>query len=365
MKKTNVGRAILGFLISFFMVCLLIGAGLLIGVKTTILKGSDVMDILENANTFGMISELFTSELEATMRDEPMMQEVVATIFSEDVLTEMTSDMTQAIVSGEDVDLSGVAEECLSTLESTSDKMIDQVFEEVTPNGEINVSALAQSEILKSYEQQFGMEITPWIEEYVSSTYGDTTIKVDEAELESVKSEAKAALKDEIMPALEDAVEVYIADVNLAVNQELQAMNQEYRISEIIQMIEGIMDMIQIAILILILFVVILSVAELALVYRNAKNRGLRNIGVSAIIAGLVIALVGAVTSVANSFLVGVVGMTGLNQDAITDILMNFIEANLSKLGIGFLLIAVLYFMGAIVCLIFSSRMYKAQKNLI
>ncbi len=362
MEKRNVGRAILGFFISFFIVCLLIAEGLLIGLKFTIFKGTDVVDILQNANMFGMVSELYASELEATMGDEPMMRDVVSTVFTEEMLTEITSDMTQAIVNGEEVDLSGVAKECLNSMESTSDAVIEQLFDEVTANGEINISALGQSEILKSYEQQFGMELAPWVEGYVSDTYGDTTIKIDEEQLAAIKNETKTALKEEIMPALEEAMEIYIEDINSTVNQELQAMNEQYHVAEIIQLIESIMDMMMIAIVVLLLLVILLIVVEL-LVYKNAMSRGVRNIGVSAIFAALMIALIGAVTSIANSFLVGVVGMAGMAGDATLEVLMSFIEANLQKLGMGFLLIAVVYFGVAVICLVLSSNIKKTEKS--
>ncbi len=362
MEKRHVGRAILGFFISFFMVCLLMADGLLIGLKLTIFKGTDFVDILQNANAFGMVSELFASELEVAMGDEPMMQEVVATVFSEDVLTSVTSDITQAIVSGEEVDLSEVAEECLNSMESISDAVIDQIFDEVAATGEINVSALTQSGILKSYEQQFGMELVPWVEEYVSDTYGYTTIKVDEEQLAAIKTETKSALKEEIMPALEEAMELYIEEVNVAVNQELQMMNEQYHIAEIIRLIESIMDMMAVAIVIMTVIVVVLIVLE-CLIYRSAIHRAIRNIGVSAIFAALVVGLIGAVTSIANSFLVGVVGMAGMSRDATLEVLMNFIEANLKNVGVGFLIIAAVYLIAAVVCLVFSPTMKKTEKN--
>lgn len=365
MRERHVGRAIVGFLISFFMVCLLIGNGLLITLKTTIFRGSDVMDILKNANVFDTASQLFMNEIEADMAEEPMLKSAMEAIFSEELLTNVTSDVTQALVDGEEVDLTGVAQECLVAIESTSNEMIDQVFDEVAASGEISLEALLQNEQLQLYEQEFGREFTPIIEEYISSTYGDTTIKIDATELEKLKSETKATLKDELMPELEEVVDVYMAYVNKSVNQELQAMNDEYHITEIIRYVESTMNMILLFILIITILVILLMVAELLLVYRNAMDRGLRNIGVSAIIAGLVVAIVGAVTSVANSFLVGAIGIAGITQDVVVDILVNFMKANLNKLTVGFLLVAVVYFAGAIVCLVFSSRMYKAQKNLI
>ncbi|MBQ7943719.1 MAG: hypothetical protein IJ326_06645 [Lachnospiraceae bacterium] len=361
MEKPNVGRAILGFLISFLMICLLIADALLIGLKTTILKGTDIVDILQNADAFGMVSELFESELEATMGDEPMMQEIVATVFSEDMLTEITSDVIQALVNDGEVDLSGVAQDCLNMLESTSDEVIDQAFDKAASSGEISLDVLLQSKLFQSYEEQFGMELAPLMEEYVRDIYGDTTIKVDANELEALKGEARTALKEEIMPVLEDAVEVYIADVNIVVNQELQAINEQYHIAEMVRLIESIMDTIQIAIIALTLVVFLLIVLELLVVYRKAMNRGIRNIGVSAIFAGLMLAIIGAVTSIANSFLVSVVGISGMAQDAMLDIIMNFVEANLQKTGTGFLLIAALYFVGAVVCLILSARMNKTE----
>ncbi|MBE5877486.1 MAG: hypothetical protein E7290_11440 [Lachnospiraceae bacterium] len=102
--------------------------------------------------------------------------------------------------------------------------------------------------------------------------------------------------------------------------------------------------------------------AEPLLVYRNAPSRGIRNIGVSAIIAGLVVAMVGAVASIANSFIIGMVGVAGMTQDAIMDILMDFMKNILDSLAWGFILIAVVYFVGAVVCLILSARRNNIKK---
>ena len=227
MEARNIGRAILGFLISFFVVCLLIGNGILIGLKTTVLRGSDVMDLLENTNAFDVVSQLMMTELDSEMEDEPVLKSVMETVFSEELIREVASDVVCALATGEDVDLTGVAKKCLITVKATYEDMIDTVFDEVGAKGEISLDELMQNELLQVYEREFGREFTPILRKYIRSTYGDSVIRIDEDELENLKSKTKTALREELFPEIENVVDAYMVYINKTVNQELQVINDE------------------------------------------------------------------------------------------------------------------------------------------
>ncbi|MBQ9700946.1 MAG: hypothetical protein IJV71_10055, partial [Lachnospiraceae bacterium] len=69
-KKSTGGRAFLGFLLTFLMTIALIVNGLVMSVKTTILNGSDVSEILENLNVYEVLSDLISSEISKATTDD-------------------------------------------------------------------------------------------------------------------------------------------------------------------------------------------------------------------------------------------------------------------------------------------------------
>ena len=64
MRKPGAGIGTLGFFFTLLMVVALFADGLLLGLKTTIFKGSDMVDVLKNANLFETVTEVVMPAME-------------------------------------------------------------------------------------------------------------------------------------------------------------------------------------------------------------------------------------------------------------------------------------------------------------
>lgn len=356
-KKPGAGIAVLGFFLTFLLTISMLAEGLLLGLKTTIFSGNDMVDVLKNANLFETFTEVIVTEITVNA-GEGMVSDMAESIITEDALVEMTENVTEAIKNDEDVDLSGMKDACIEEIKSTSDGMVEQVLGELEAGGgEINAETLADNATIQSLQEQYGIDISGIVLEYVEETYGTTSINVEEVDMEAVKAEAQTTMEEVVMPEVEKMVDEYIVEINRVVNEEIRTITKEYDISGMLGKIEAAIALLSKSVLVLGIAVGVIVLVEL-LIYLKFLNRAFRNIGIASVISGAFNALSGGTVIVLKSVLMGMLGGTG---DKAEQVIVGFIDSNVSAIGYRILLIGGIYIVVAIVTFVVAGILKKRK----
>ena len=359
-KKPGAGIGFLGFLLTFLLTLVLLADGLLIGLKATILKGNDMVDVLKNAKLFETFTEVVVSEVEV-MTDSSMLGDVAASVFSEDVLVDVTKDVTEAIKNDEDIDLSHMKDTCMDEIKNVSEGVIDDVLSEIEAGGgELNADTLANNKALQELQAQYGVDISGMVMEYVEQTYGQTSVSVEQVDLEEVKEQAKTTMEEVVMPAMEEAVDEYIVEINAVVNEEIRTITKAYDISGILNTIDKAMALFNKALLILSIACVVLIGFEM-LTYMKFMNRGLRNTAIAATISGVFVALVGLLLFTLSNVVIGMLGIA--TGDMAGEVIVGFIDDNMTNIGLGITSVGGIYIVVAIVCYVFAGILKRKKAN--
>lgn len=356
-KKPGAGIAVLGFFLTFLLTISMLAEGLLLGLKTTIFSGNDMVDVLKNANLFETFTEVIVTEITVNA-GEGVVSDMAESILTEDALVEMTENVTEAIKNDEDVDLSGMKDTCIEEIKSTSDGMVEQVLGELEAGGgEINAETLAGNATIQSLQEQYGIDISGIVLGYVEENYGTTSINVEEVDMEAVKAEAQTTMEEVVMPEVEKMVDEYIVEINRVVNEEIRTITKEYDISGMLGKIEAAIALLSKSVMILGVAVGVIVLLEL-LIYLKFLNRAFRNVGIASVISGAFTALSGGTVIVLKSVLMGMLGGTG---DKAEQVIVGFIDSNVSAIGYRILLIGGIYIVVAIVTFVVAGILKKRK----
>ncbi|MBQ2745937.1 MAG: hypothetical protein IJF37_10055 [Lachnospiraceae bacterium] len=349
MNKPGKKTAILGFLLTFLIVLSLILGGVLISLKTTLLKGGDINEILENTNVYGTITDVVTNEITNGNEDFGLSEDAVSKVFSEDVLKDATKTMTEAIKNNEDIDISGVKDQCMDVVTEVSEQAVDDILDEIKESSDVvSVDVLKQNSSLQQLEADYNVDITTVISDYVEDTYGTTTVNIADVDIEQIRTEAKESLKETVIPTIEETVDKCIVQVNEAVNKEIKEANEEYDISGVINKIEGALDIITVIMIITIVISIVFAILQITVVYRKRMNRGFRNVSIGALISGIIVAIFGIIINILKGVLVDSIGGT---QDSIEKALVEFVEKNIGAVSNRTIVIGVVYIVIAAACM--------------
>ena len=357
MNKPEKAMSVLGFFLTFLMVISLITGGILISVKTTILSGSDINDVLENSNIYGTITDVVVSELSADTSDTGLSKEAIEKVFSEEVLKDAAKTMTNAIKNDEDIDLSGVKNQCMDVVKEVSEQAVDDILDEVKNTSDvISIDVLKDNKALQQIESDYNVDVTTVISDYVEDTYGSTTVNMADIDVEQVKKEAKEALKENVIPTIEKAVDDCIVEVNATVNKQIKDANEEYNISGTISLIESILSILTIFMVVTIALSVVFAAVQIGAIYRKCMNRGFRNVSIAAFLSGIVVLLVGIMFNVVKSI---VMESVGTNADNVERAVGEFMESNIGAISGRAVTTGIIYIVIAVICMILAIVLKK------
>lgn len=352
MSKPSKGIAFLGFLLTFLMVLCLIVSGLLMAIKTTILSGDDIDEILENTNVYGMITDIVSSEISSSTSDTGLSKEAIDKFFSEDVLKSATKTMTDAIKNNTDVDLSVIKKQCMEVVKEESEKAVDDVLDDIKVSSDVvSIEVLRSNEIIIQLEKDYNVDISSVISDYVGDTYGSTTVNVADIDIEKIRTEAKKTLNETVIPTIEEAVDEYIVESNEAVNEQLREMNEEYDISGTIKVVEDAVGTCKVIMIITLVVTLIFALLQIVFVYKKRMNRGIRNTSIATLVSGIIVLLLGMMVNVIESFVVSAIGKP---SDNIEQRIVSFITDNIAAVGSRIILIGAIYLGISIVLMILA-----------
>lgn len=386
-QNGNGGRTALGFFLTFFMTITLMINGLVMGVKTTILNGSDVSEVLENMNFYDVLSDLIKSELtkssdgtdisageiavvvtndEVAISDDNVAginisNETIEAIFGEDVLKEVTKTLTDAIKNNQDVDLSSTKDQCVANVENLAMQLIDDVVNEIQnmESDTISAETLVQLNTVQKMKNDYNVDVDTIITDYVKDNHGSDSINIADVDLEAIRTEAKDTVKNDVMPELEETIDDYMTEITETVNESIKEANASYDLSGLMKSIEEAINILGTIMLVCIIAAVLFMALEMV-IYRKEINRGFRNVFISTLIAGIFTLVMSVVVGVVKGIFSSVVGE---GEDAVSMAVSKLIGDNIGAVGDRVMLVAIVYIVISVACLVAAIIIKKNIKK--
>lgn len=364
-REKNTGRAVAGFILTLFTCMMIFMGGLIITLRFGIFKGNDINSFLDNIDFHEALQKIVVTEVRTKINETTgsgeaaaLSADAVDTLLTEDVVRDMTTTVTKAVLEDEPINLNEMKDECMDTVKEVSSKAVDDIIDEISETSKVvNLDALKNSSIIKQYQEDYKVDITSTIMDKMKTMYNSTSINLDEIDVEEVKAEAQNAINEYILPVLEEKVDKYVADANDIVNREVQKIKEDDDVMAVKSAVKGFSVLMNVALVVAVLVIVALALVQICLVYRKEKHRAFRNIGIASGVSAAMTVLTVALLGIVRNML----GDIFDKNDEIENIIMEFVDSNMARVTSDIVITAVVTGVIFVVCMIIS-RVVKNKK---
>ena len=314
------GRAFVGFLLTYFLISSLICTSAFVVLKSTVLKGNDVKEFIKGLDFGEVVEEVVNESINSTVNNNSNNNNsensnnengntsnnttnLADKILTDDVMNDVTDVMVDAITEDKEVDLADIKDSCMVAVTEMSEQAVDDILEELKNNATvIDAETLKNNSVIQQYQADFNIDVTTPILEQMETVYGSKSVNLDEIDIEEVKSEAKQALKEDVIPTIEKDVDKLIQETNVEVNNQLKVIKKETNVKGITDAVDLLIKAVMKAIIggavATLVFVVLMFV-----VYKKDINKAFKNIGISGILLSVVMFAVGALINIVNNII--------------------------------------------------------------
>lgn len=292
-------RGLLGLLLSTILIILLITNGLVIPVKTAFIKGDSLKEMLENSNVYEMLYEIANEAFEKNYPEHGISSTLYKMLLTEDTFKEICIKSTDAVMNNEAIDLSFLNESIFDSLKKEVNSTIDNAFEEITASNHkvIDANVLASNTALTNFKNNYGIDVSGAIMSAISSQYGIESIDLNYVDISTVKSFViTESMNNTVYPEIEAAVSSAVSDASKAINAELENFLNGRDIKSDIILFEASISNLKLLITIVFIVIAIIVIIQL-IMYHSCIYKALRNISISALLPGLIIAGLGIFSS--------------------------------------------------------------------
>lgn len=314
------GRAFVGFLLTYFLISSLICTSAFVVLKSSVLKGNDVKEFIKGLDFGEVVEEVVNESINSTVNNNSNNNNsensnnensntsnnttnLADKILTDDVMNDVTDVMVDAITEDKEVDLADIKDSCMVAVTEMSEQAIDDILEELKNNATvIDAETLKNNSVIQQYQADFNIDVTTPILEQMETVYGSKSVNLDEIDIEEVKSEAKQALKEDVIPTIEKDVDKLIQETNVEVNNQLKVIKKETNVKGITDAVDLLIKAVMKAIIggavATLVFVVLMFV-----VYKKDINKAFKNIGISGILLSAVMFAVSALINIVNNII--------------------------------------------------------------
>lgn len=327
------GRAFVGFLLTYFLVVTLICTSLFLCLRSSFLKGEDIKSFIKSLDLDEIVQEIVSESIKDSGENKPnaenkVSDELVDSLLTEDVISDVTDIMVEAITDEKDVDLYQVKDSCMNAVIDMSEKTVDDVIEELKANGSvIDAESLKNNSIIIQYQKDYNIDVTTPILEQMQTVYGSKSVNIEDIDVEEVKSEAKEAVKTNVIPEIEGKVDKLIKETNVEINEQINTFRKDTDIKGIVDAVELLLA----AMMKAIIFGIVIGVVFIGLqffVYKKDIDKAFKNIGV----AGAILAVVMFAVSKIIDFIRKLILSSIEGEDATVNVLENIVNKYIPKM---------------------------------
>lgn len=351
------GRSFVGFLLTYFLVVTLICTSLFVCLRVSFLKGNDVKSFIKSLDLGEVVQEIVSETVKESGDKKPdaenkISDELVDSLLTEDVVNDVTDIMVEAITDEKEVDLSQVKDSCMNAVIDMSEQTVDDVIEELKANGSvIDAESLKNNSIISQYQKDFNIDVTTPILEQMQTVYGSKSVNIEDIDVEEVKSEAKEAVKTNVIPKIEVKVDKLIKDTNIEVNEQMETFRKDTGIKGIIDVVDLLLAQLMKSIIIGIVVSIIFIVLQFV-VYKKDINKAFKNIGVSGALLGVLMLLISKLVDIIRKIILSSLEGEDASVDVIRNIVNKYVpkmENATSNIGLVSIIIAVLLIVVAVI----------------
>ncbi len=351
------GRSFVGFLLTYFLVVTLICTSLFVCLRVSFLKGDDVKSFIKSLDLGEVVQEIVSETVKESGDKKPdaenkISDELVDSLLTEDVVSDVTDIMVEAITDEKEVDLSQVKDSCMNAVIDMSEQTVDDVIEELKANGSvIDADSLKNNSIISQYQKDFNIDVTTPILEQMQTVYGSKSVNIEDIDVEEVKSEAKEAVKTNVIPKIEVKVDKLIKDTNIEVNEQMETFRKDTDIKGIIDVVDLLLAQLMKSIIIGIVVSIIFIVLQFV-VYKKDINKAFKNIGVSGAVLGVLMLLISKLVDIIRKIILSSLEGEDASVDVIRNIVNKYVpkmENATSNIGLVSIIIAVLLIVVAVI----------------
>lgn len=351
------GRSFVGFLLTYFLVVTLICTSLFVCLRVSFLKGEDVKSFIKSLDLGEVVQEIVSETVKESGDKKPdaenkISDELVDSLLTEDVVNDVTDIMVEAITDEKEVDLSQVKDSCMNAVIDMSEQTVDDVIEELKANGSvIDAESLKNNSIISQYQKDFNIDVTTPILEQMQTVYGSKSVNIEDIDVEEVKSEAKEAVKTNVIPKIEVKVDKLIKDTNIEVNEQMETFRKDTGIKGIIDVVDLLLAQLMKSIIIGIVVSIIFIVLQFV-VYKKDINKAFKNIGVSGAVLGVLMLLISKLVDIIRKIILSSLEGEDASVDVIRNIVNKYVpkmENATSNIGLVSIIIAVLLIVVAVI----------------
>lgn len=355
-KAVSFGKSVLGLFLTFIMIPLLVVNGYFIALKTTVLQGNNINDLLDNCNFYDTVQTAIVDELFKNTESLGLSKDALNELFPQDMLSDAAEKVTNAITSNETVDLSYMKDECIDVAEATADSVADSVLDSFENTSKIfDIKSLTSNTTLQQFEKDYGIHITDNVINELETQFGTTTIDLSIVDTAEVKAIVSTTLHDKVYPSIENAFDEYIAEANDLVNRSISEFNDEYNLDGFLKLAENTLSAFLVSIIVISIIILALFAVQL-LVYKPHIYKAFKNFSLASLISGIIILTSGMFILYVKDMLLSELADA---SDSITIVIKDFIDTNLSSVNNMIIAIGIIDLVVFIACIIISSLLKK------
>ena len=353
-KPRNTLRAFLGFILTFLMLLFLLIDGYLISLKSSVLKGNDLNDILENCGFYETIQDAILEKVNDNASSLGISQSAINNVFSNSIITDTVENITQSIISDEDIDLRYLKDDCMNIATTTSQTVVDEVFDSIENSDKVlDAASLANNEAIKQFSKDFNLNVTDTILDKVEENYDTTSLDLSKVDTSTAKKQISSKITEKVFPIIDKAFDKYIQNANDLVNTSIQKLDSEYNVKLIVKNIEKYLHALTIMIVIITIMILAFLPIQI-LIYKAAIYKAFKNFSIATLISGLIMNITGFFTIfIKNTFLDEVFNLNYSKEIWLKD----FINENITSVKNSIIAVGVIYLILSIIfCFVFLNK---------
>ena len=359
------GRSFVGFLLTYFLTSILVSTCILVSLKCTVLKGNGIKEFIKSLDIGEVVQEVVNESIKSTSSENDAVVDSVNKladkIITDDVINEVTDVMVDAIIEDKEVDLTNVKDSCMDVVTEVSEQAVEDILDELKGSTSvIDAEALKNNSVIQQYQNDFNIDVTTPILEQMENVYGSKSVELKDIDIEEVKSEAKEALKEEVIPNIEKDVDKLINETSVEVNKQIVTIKKETNIKGITKVIDWALSAVTKAIIVGI-FVTAVFAALQFVVYKKDINKAFKNVGIAGIITSIIMLGISIAINVVLNIIKDVFG----GQEAADKVVNSITDKYMPKVGGVASTIAIVGFVVSVALIIAAVIVKKklAQKD--
>ncbi len=350
----------LGFLFSFLLLITLFSEGILISLRTGVLKGDSFTDIYKNCNVSEIIKTAAIKELASNNTTYGISENALNTIFSNNLLDSTGDYLIDSIISGEDVNLSPIKDDCMDAATATSEVIVDEFIQSIAASGgTIDIADISSNPVAAKFSSDFNVDI----DEALASAAGDvsdTTLDLSKVDKKQLKADLNQAVTEKVLPVVDSTLDDFIEKTQAPLNNSLRQIRTETGINNTVKLMDDIFSAIPVFIIVFGVVSLFFFAIQFAF-YRKFVYKPIKNLSITFLISGVILTLCGLVVSIIKTPIYDKLVSANSLEKAMADSVLSILETALTPFFITGVVYIVLFIISLICSITLKNKMTIAR----